>query len=261
MAFVLALALSSPSFAEKALKKEKACVAGNLDACADLGDMYIQGKIGDRWDFETNEAIAIPLLEETCDRNGTKACEVLGRFYIEFEKDMATGTSYLLKGCDGGRASSCAELGYIYSSSKFAMKDHAKAAVLRQRACKLDAGSFACIGLAHAYSFGQGVEEDQRKAADLLETACHNGQKVGCLEIALRYRKGNGVEVDFSKAASYYLPGCEKEISVSCEGLGRLYETGGPNLQGNKKKAKKYYKKACKMHNSRACNKIKSLSK
>ena len=261
LGLLLAVSLTSTASAETAPKEEKACAAGDLDACADLGDMYIQGKIGDHWDFETHEAIAIPMLLDACDRGGAKACEVVGKFYLEVEMDPTLSTGYLIQGCNGGRASSCSLIAHILSSAKYGIANDEKAVAYNEKACTLDARSIACIGLADAYDLGKGVEKDIKKASTLLELSCANNWKIACMRTASRYKSGKGVDIDFAKAAAFSEAGCKEGLVEPCRTLGELYETGGPNLPSNKKKARKYYKKACKIYSPSSCDKVKALSK
>ena len=261
LGFGLSLSISSSVFAKKSPKEEKACAKGNLDACADLGNLYMRGKIGSRWDYEANEEIAKTILLDACDGGRAKACSFMGVFYIDIDPNPNLAVKYLEQACEQQRASSCFNLAYLYSKDKYNIIDYAKAAELNQKACKLDSKSYACMELAFAYSKGRGVNQDQFKAANLLENSCESGQKVACNEIAARYASGKGVEVDFAKAAALYKPNCSHGFAMSCRRLGQLYETGGDKLSSNKKRAIKYYKKACKIDSPRSCHKVRELSK
>jgi TPR repeat protein len=81
--------------------------------------------------------------------------------------------------CNGGNATACARLGYMYISGQGVAIDSSRSAALDSKAC--DGGvSTGCSNLGSLYSVGNGVEKDTEKAKQLLSKGCSLGNQWGC---------------------------------------------------------------------------------
>ena len=88
------------------------------------------------------------------------------------------------KGCEGGRASDCDELGLMYLKGQGVGKDLASAAVFFRKAC--DGGNArGCANLGNAYEEGEGVVRDLARAAAFHKQACDGGSAEGCSKLAV----------------------------------------------------------------------------
>ncbi len=72
--------------------------------------------------------------------------------------------------------------------------------------------------------------------------------------IAFIYKLGKGgVPVDWNESKNYFEMAAEENDGKAMYNLGKLYESGGPNLDKDESKSKKWYKKACKA-DKKYCN-------
>ena len=97
----------SPSFDAK-----KACDAGDMRGCHDLGVMYADGN-----GVEKNEQKAVELYKKACDGGEMLGCFNLGTMYAKgsgTEKDLGKAAELFKKACDGGDMNGCRSLDTIY---------------------------------------------------------------------------------------------------------------------------------------------------
>ncbi len=95
------------------------------------------------------------------------------------KKDYVAARTYLKKGCDGGHAQGCKELGVLYAYGRGVERDYGKARELYRRACKEDIAN-ACHYLGDFYRFGRGVDKNTALAKDWYARACKAGSKYSC---------------------------------------------------------------------------------
>jgi len=99
--------------------------------------------------------------------------------------------------------------------------DHQKAAELFQKAC--DGGeATGCHNLGFLYADGQGVKQDYQKAAELFKKACDGKVALGCSNLGFLYENGQGVKQNFSTAKQYYGKACDLGLQLGCDNYRRL---------------------------------------
>ena len=130
-----------PGMVEPALSEAKACDAGDLSQCHNLGISYAEG--------------------------------------LGVSKGDSEAVRLYRKSCNGGEAGSCSNLGLMYSKGLGVSQDNDEAARLYRKAC--DGGdAWGCSSLGFMYSKGLGVSQDNDEAARLYRKACDGGDAPGC---------------------------------------------------------------------------------
>ncbi len=176
------------------------------------------------------------------------------------------------KDCDGGNASGCHGLGYIYENSKVLKHDITKSIKYYELAMKLyktncdNGDADACDQLSANYRYGYGgAEVDMKlatqyenKAARYHEKSCNSGNAAKCFRIANMYSSGEGVEQNNATAVKYYTKACNEGYIVGCRYLGYMYSSG-KGVMKNSKMALKYSIKAAKQGDAFAQSNIGSL--
>ena len=130
-----------PGMREPALSKAKACDAGNLVQCSNLGVSFLEG--------------------------------------LGVSKDSGEAFRLFRKGCDGGGAASCTNLGLMYSGGRGIPQDNAQSARIYRKACN-GGHATGCNLLGVQYSRGRGVPQDSGEAMRLYRKACEGGNAQGC---------------------------------------------------------------------------------
>jgi TPR repeat protein len=134
--------------------------------------------------------------------------------------DAAEAVSFFERGCDGGAASACVNLGNAYSNGELLLgKDLARAATLYERACGLQVPA-GCFNLARLHSRQEcrvvrvGAPRkplcNLEKASDLYGRVCKLGNPEAC------YQAGYFSESD-ETSAEYYQAACELGNQSGCE--------------------------------------------
>ncbi len=81
---------------------------------------------------------------------------------------------------------------------------------------------------------------------------CKHGNAEACLRSGLYYLNGKHISPNRKKAGRYLYRACMLKDPVGCYELGSFWEKG--------RKARKYYRKACKLHYIPGCDALKKLS-
>ncbi len=140
-----------PTFAdddpEAAPYYEKACDAGEMDACTALGACYWTGTCK----LPKNQARGLSFFQKACDGGDMAACGQLGICYESggcgLIKSGQRAVAYYEKACDGGDMGMCNNLGICYYKGECGLgKDDAQAAALYKKACS-GGDSGACHNL------------------------------------------------------------------------------------------------------------------
>lgn len=154
-------------------RDDKACEAGNAEACANAGSRVFLGREGRSKD----EAKGAALQKKACELGSAFGCEMYGRALDDgrgLPKDVPAANAAFTKACDMKAGGGCRSLGL-----NLPVRDPKRIALL-EKACELDDG-LGCIGIAAAYLHGdQGTRKDLAKAKTLLQKACTLGQKSAC---------------------------------------------------------------------------------
>jgi TPR repeat protein len=89
------------------------------------------------------------------------------------KKNYIRAADLYQRGCGGGNALGCINLGLMYWYN-FLPKDDSRAVELFRQGCD-DGDGNGCLALGFMYENGQGVLKDESRAANLYEQACGNG--------------------------------------------------------------------------------------
>lgn len=124
-----------------------------------------------------------------CDAGDAASCTALGEEYAsgneedKINKNLAKAVLFLSKGCDGGIAEGCFNLGIIYENGQGVKQDYFKAVELYGKAC--DGGEAkGCFNLGAMYVNGQGVRQSRTDALKYFGKACDLKYQNGCTEYA-----------------------------------------------------------------------------
>jgi len=184
-------------------------------------------------------------------------------------KDIQKALYFVEKGCQLNHGQSCSRAGNFYDHGYAGVVDKEKAAFYYMKGCELNDG-LACNNIGLAYADGEGVVKNLALAETYLQKALRLGNNAYNNLGFLYQMKG-----DIVKAEDYYKKGykqlvnvpnpgvtmfkldsnsCEMQNKTGCSNLAFDYEKG-IGVAKNMKKAKLYYKKACKLGNKESCNK------
>ncbi|MGD0293785.1 MAG: serine/threonine-protein kinase [Terracidiphilus sp.] len=143
-----AKALSDQGHYKKAVPLlDRACKAGDAQACSDLGHLY-------QWGPHFTEADSVT-------------------------EDYSRALKLLTKACDAGNADGCTNLGSLYDLGSGVPQNFTRAAALYSKGC--DGGNaVACNNLGVQLMHGAGVPEDKEKARQILQKGCSLGEQSAC---------------------------------------------------------------------------------
>ena len=97
---------------ESSFGAEKACDAGEMLGCYNLGVMYMLGN-----EVEKDLGKAVQLFKKACDGGNMLGCSNLGFMYANgngVEKNEQKAVQLYKKACDGGEMLGCRNLDIIY---------------------------------------------------------------------------------------------------------------------------------------------------
>jgi len=166
----------------------KACSAGDLARCADLGEVYLKGI-----DAPKDPAKGVEILRKACNQDGAHACAVLSQAYAEgigVAKDPSQATSLLGRACEDGDEEACVQ-----------GCDKSKEAVRCLR-----------VGLLSAKG-----AKDPNRAANYYRKSCELGHPLGCRELGIMYRDGVSVPKDVDRAGEL-LKKADDLMRTACAG-------------------------------------------
>jgi TPR repeat protein len=243
---------SAPAIAGAA---DRACAAGELQACETLGDLLIRGVEGDKASADPKRGVAV--LSKVCDAGVADACKRLAYAFDSGETlpaDAAQAGVFEEKACTAGDVTSCfmaavrhetgrgvdadaahavrlydtacakgtgdacSRAAFLLQSGASVPKDEARAVELHTKACEANAAA-SCVALGSFYFLGTGVPKDMGRAATLYQRGCDGGRADGCFNLATMYRTGTGVAKDSAHAAALFKLACDKGARVGCESL------------------------------------------
>lgn len=129
-------AFENEEFVKAAQLSEKACNAGNSEACRKLGILYNEG-IG----VKPNPTQAKNLFERACNAGNYQSCYDLGIAYTKGEGvrvDLVKAKQFFEKACNGESALGCNSLAICYEDGLGVKQNKAKAKEFFKKACELD---------------------------------------------------------------------------------------------------------------------------
>jgi TPR repeat protein len=220
--------------------RRKECDLMSGWACADLGEMYEDGKV-DRADAVD----ALPLFRKACALGNGFGCFRMARIRGKAKEDVEPETEALKTMCDEGKSNACFNLAVLYDTAAGVPKDEKRAFGLYERACDAGSGG-ACYMLGSAYWHGRGgLPTDVARAMDLYERACDAGSAPGCTVVGTAYQSGQGRPTDEVHAASLYEGACDAGFAAGCYDLGWMYQKGLGHREAGAARAADLYESAC----------------
>ena len=162
--------------------------------------------------------------QKQCDKGHAGSCGALGAYFEGRTHEYDKALTALKKGCDGGDARSCVNLGGMTLEGIGTKADPVAAAPLFESGCN-SGDAIGCGRLGAAYHSGTGVTRDDTKAAGLLRKACDGGQAHACGELGAMMRDGTGVAKDETAALGLLKRGCYGGDARSCNLAGEQAES------------------------------------
>jgi hypothetical protein len=159
---------------------DRACAAGDPEGCISLAERFAhRSKEHAKW--PADQARATTLWQRACDLGTEHACFTVASRYFKglgSKQDIPRGVAVMQRGCDGGNAKRCNELGMLQlgllgGGKEFAgIENAADGAALLDRTCtKMDSDD-ACRILAQLYATGTKVGKDPERAKAYFARAC-----------------------------------------------------------------------------------------
>ena len=181
----------------QASRLDTKCVAGDVIACTQLGDMYANGRGVPRDIVRAGQAY-----ERSCNLGAPDVCNTLGEI-IEMTGDLDGGTRraelFFQKACEGGSLPGCLNLGLAAA----AREELTLAASLYERSCD---GGWApgCHQLGLSHQEGLGVAKDIAKAVALFSHACDGEFVDSCVLLGNLYAAGVETPKDKTQALAFF---------------------------------------------------------
>ncbi len=128
----LALRQAATAPEKAAPRLQKACEAGEFEACGQLGALHMKGA-----GVKKDEARAEALLQKACEAKVIVSCEHLGTMLQQRNTpaDNPRAAALFARGCKADLPVSCATLGLMYLTGQAGAQDPAKAKVMLKKAC------------------------------------------------------------------------------------------------------------------------------
>jgi hypothetical protein len=201
IALVISVALASPWGTAK-----RACRADDTAACASAA-------------LELAESLdprGLVLLREACASGGLAACEPIAKWSLQgrgpLPLEPADARDALQHMCDGGRATSCTDLGWVLEHGQAGEPDLDAARAAYARACDSGAAD-GCLALR---TLGGEVTGDARVSA------CSSGDDASCISLSAEW-------MDTARAVELEEPlrmSCGSGSAIACGTLGTLLVSG-----------------------------------
>ena len=192
----------------------RACVAGDLDACA------AHAASGAESETSAGQRAALVAYQYGCLLDHAPSCAGLARILGPVGGDPASGDRFLdalESACAGTEPSACVELAR-HSSGR-------RAQDLYRRACDADYGP-GCFELGKTIRKIWKVEQQLTEGIALQEKACTLGTIDGCVAAGQAYLFGSGVEQDTARGLEMLERGCTKDEGAGCATLAGIYAEG-----------------------------------
>jgi uncharacterized protein len=181
----------------QASRLDAKCVAGDVVACTQLGDMYANARGVPRDIVRAGQAY-----ERSCNLGAPDVCNTLGEI-IEMTGDLDGGTrraeQFFQKACQGGSSPGCLNLGLAAA----AREELTVAVSLYEKSCD---GGWApgCHQLGLSHQEGQGVAKDFAKAVALFSHACDGEFVDSCVLLGNLYAAGVETPKDKTQALAFF---------------------------------------------------------
>lgn len=219
---------------------DKACAAGNLDACFRGAWLF--------WSRDHPEPHALELFTSACTTGAAEACAYEGLILSDAAERASEAVKALERGCGLDSGAGCAHLAFLYATGKGVAKDDRRAAALYRKSCDLGDAQ-GCYNAGLMADEGRGVRQDVAHAAADYDEACELGSSTACTNLGFLYENGRGVPKDRPLARALYQRGCDGSACQpsnlgGCVNVGRASRDG---IGGDKDEAKAaaVFREAC----------------
>lgn len=237
--------------AKAAQLEQKACDAGEMAGCANLG---VRTLLGAGVFKDTKRAIA--LLEQACDKGEPAACTNLGVLSAKATFSLrrgVRGVTILKLACDGVYGVGCTGWGMAVKTPADLPLAAPAAVTYSTKAC--DAGELtACVNLGAFHQYAVGTERNRAKASELFKKACESGDAGGCGELGTMYSTGRGVPFDGRRGMELFTQACDWGERDACAVIGDL-KVNGIGVPKAPEEGAQIFKTYCEKYNlAMACN-------
>ncbi len=253
---------------------DKKCVAGELEACRNLGVMYTEG-VG----VTKDERRAAALFAQACNGGLLAGCNHLALVLAEglgMPRDVPKAVELYQRACDGGYGLACRNLGLLLRDGRGVEKDLPRAESVLDKACK--AGTpFGCTNagdLDRVLAADPALAVSDRaprlkKMVDHYKQGCDGGEPSGCRALGVAYLEGTGLPKSASAASVWLERGCAPKAmagakaasldAVSCRVLGMM-KVQGVGVPRDVEQGKHALQLACDRHDDEACKALAAIS-
>jgi uncharacterized protein len=228
---------STCSSAEQCLSE---CDAASDDSCVRLGDTFAYGIGG----APRQPARAFTLWQLGCQGGQPRACSLLAATLPD-RGASSLALLYASKGCAGGDAAGCTELGVMAFLGERTRSSRERAQGLWRYACAGgDGRACAYLGLWHL--------ADPKLAEAYFSASCERSSHEGCVGLGLGFETGLLGNPDFGRALRAYLQGCDSGNVAACLFGGLLIEENSTQAV-HRRHAVGLYEIACDAPQSELC--------
>jgi TPR repeat protein len=242
---------------ELAGKLDKQCVAGNLEACRNLGVMYAEG-VG----VSPDPKRATALFAQACNGKNMSACNHLALALAEgmgVDRNPQRAVEIYQQACDGGHMMACRNLGLMLRDGRGVPADLPRAAKLLDQACKGKV-PFACTNSGDldamlATKVGNPAAH-WKSAIAHYKQACEAGDPTGCRQIGIAYVEARGLPRSTAAAAVWFERACVADDPIACRVLGAML-IDGVGVARDYKRGQELLTRACDRKDDEACRLMK----
>jgi TPR repeat protein len=243
---------------ELAGRFDRQCAGGDLEACRNLGVMYVEGTGVSR-----DAPRAAKLFAQACNGGNLPACNHLALAYaggMGTERLPAKAADVYQKACDGGYKLACRNLGLMLRDGRGVPADLARADALLDKACK-GGVPLACTnaGDLDAMRAVKGGPARYKEMLAHYKQGCDAGDPTSCRQIGIAYLEGKGLAKSPGVAAVWLERACMPDDPVACRVLGlmKLHGTGVPR---DVERGKQMLMRACDAKDDEACRTVRAAA-
>jgi len=243
---------------ELAGRFDRKCVAGDLEACRNLGVMYAEGT-----GVSPDPRRATALFGQACNGGNMPACNHLALALAEgmgVERQPAKAVEVYQRACDGGYKLACRNLGLMLRDGRGVPADLVRAEGLFDKACK-GGVPFACTnaGDLDAARAVKGGAARYREMVAHYKQGCDAGDPTACRQIGIAYLEGRGLPKSSSAAAVWLERACMPDDPVACRLLGAM-KLQGLGVARDAERGKQMLARACDAKDDEACRLLKAVA-
>jgi|GEM_PF-1218993 len=123
------------------------------------------------------------------------------------------------KNCGMGYSKSCNRIAYQHYTGKLIVEDHQKAFEFYQQSCKMN-NNYGCFNLANMLRLGQGTKTREPEIAFThYKNNCTDQCYRSCFNLGVMYFLGHGTKKDKKRAKKFFKKACNNGLQVGCDNL------------------------------------------